>query len=158
MGLGLLLIPALGGYLFVTNFNRVRDRVARESGYHVFLRSALVGAVLLVPARAIALVVDMCLPGVSGLWKTAFPLDFSGTVAITVLIGLVSPHLLNFVFQREDAWRKTAFEISDHIGLLVDQAIDESRFIEVSLTSGKSYVGMPLARTFFSAETAATSW
>ncbi len=30
--LGLLLIPAVGGYLFLIRFNGTRDRVGRQSG------------------------------------------------------------------------------------------------------------------------------
>lgn len=45
------------------------------------------------------------------------------------------------------ARRESAIESGDHIGLVVDEALSRST-IEVTLMSGKVYVGVPLARTF----------
>ena len=44
--LGLLLLPAVGGYWFLTHFNYTRFQSVRDSGYHVLFRSAVVGIVL----------------------------------------------------------------------------------------------------------------
>ena len=154
MGLGILLIPALGGYLFVTGFNGTRDRLTRESGYHVVFRSAVVGIVLFVIGRVLVVVVDHVLPQdaslrqAATLWRTAFPIEYSTAAVAGFLLGWLSPFVLNLSSDRTNARRRAAEESGDHIGLLVDQAMETGRIIEISLDGGKSYVGVPLSRTF----------
>ena len=81
------------------------------------------------------------------LWKDAIDLEYSGTVALSVLLGWLSPFLANLFVNRLRVRRRIAQDVGDHIGLVVDAAL-RSGFIEVTLTSGKVYVGVPLARTF----------
>ena len=154
MGLGILLIPALGGYLFVTRFNATRDRLHSESGYHVVFRSAVAGVVLFGIGRTLGVLADRFLPQdnllryADALWETAFPIEYSSTVLVSVLLGWLSPWLLNPFWPRLDSRRRAAEASGDHVGLVVDQAMQTGQLIEVSLNSGKSYVGAPLSRTF----------
>lgn len=53
MGLGVLLVPALAGYLLQTQLNFFRYRTLRESGQHVVFRSALTGSMLVFLAQLI---------------------------------------------------------------------------------------------------------
>ena len=43
MNLGLLVLPALAGYLFLTRTFLFRYQIKRESGYRLFFKSALAG-------------------------------------------------------------------------------------------------------------------
>ena len=148
MGLGLLLIPALGGYLFITRFNGTRDRATSAGGYHVVFRSAVAGAVLFAMSHLLAVFIEWFMPQVVRLWQVAFPIEYSGTAVASVMLGWGLPLAVNPFVNRLDARRQTALESGDHIGLVVDEAIENAKFIEVSLSSGKCYVGVPLARTF----------
>ncbi len=58
-GLGILILPALGGYLFLTSANYFKFTVFRQSGYHVALASAVAGLPLLI---ASSLIVDQIIP------------------------------------------------------------------------------------------------
>lgn len=195
---GLLLIPALGGYLFLIRFNGTRDRIARQSGYHVVFKAAVIGIVLFALARLLVVSMNDGVPVVGTLWKKAIDLQYSGTAALSVLLGWLAPFVANFgidllermlqldeerlsaeprrglsrlsrpvkkwlsrlakrlsnLVKKEQlspgrlaARRKSAGEAGDHIGLVVDEAFFRSN-IAVTLTSGKAYVGVPLARTF----------
>ena len=62
----------------------------------------------------------------------------------------------NLFVNRLKVRRRIARDVGDHIGLVVDAALRRS-FIEVTLTSGKVYVGVPLARTSSHAPKAETS-
>ena len=62
MGLGLLLIPTLAGYWFLTHSNFTRFKVIRESGYHILFKSAIYGLLLFILANL----------AVIGLRRTAF--------------------------------------------------------------------------------------
>ena len=158
-GLGLLLVPALGGYLFLIYFNGTRDRIGRQSGYHVVLKAAVAGAVLFAVARFGVMFLNEWMSSPEGgwlalqaqrltrLWKAAIDVEYSGTAALSVLIGWLSPFVANLAVNRLRVRRKIAQDVGDHIGLIVDQALRRST-IEVTLASGKVYVGMPFARTF----------
>ena len=51
MGLGLLLVPALAGYLFLKWFHGTCYSLPRETGYHVVFKSAIAGVLLFFIAR-----------------------------------------------------------------------------------------------------------
>lgn len=63
MGLGLLLVPALAGYLLQVQLNPFRYRTLRESGHHVVFRSALTGSILVFFAQLIVHSLSEYVPG-----------------------------------------------------------------------------------------------
>ena len=82
-----LLIPVLSGYLLLIYSSLTRFRLLRQSGYHLFLQSALVGAGLAVFARLIVILVPDTHPVVDtvGKWWAEFaPFEHSGTAALTI--------------------------------------------------------------------------
>lgn len=79
MGLGLLLVPALAGYLFLERFNGTRYSLPRKAGYHVVFQSAIAGVILFFLARMIVLLLNTIFPVIGRLWKTVLDLDYSGT-------------------------------------------------------------------------------
>ena len=152
MGLGLLLIPALGGYWFLTRYHNTRDILQRSSGYHVVLRSAIAGLVLFAIARLITSAGLLCWPEAGQYWRMFLPIDYSGTSTLSVLLGLVAPYLLNGFADRNQAQRENAQRQGNLIELLIDEALDRDIYVEVSLSSGKSYIGIPLMNGFPSRE------
>ena len=150
MGLGLLLVPALAGYLFLSWFNATRYSLPRESGYHVVFRSAIAGVFLFFIARLLVLLANALTPVIGSCWKAIVPLDYSGTGAVTLILAAFLPLILNRLhrFDQFGAQRKAAVAAGDQISLIIDQAILQIRFVEVSLASGKSYVGSPIQGTF----------
>ncbi|MCY3641831.1 MAG: hypothetical protein OXH37_12530 [Gammaproteobacteria bacterium] len=153
MGLGLLLIPALGGYWFLTRYHRTRDSLHRANGYHVVLRSAIAGLVLFLIARLTTTVVALYWPDVGQLWRRFFfSVDYSGTSTLSVVLGFGAPYLLNRFTNRNRAQRELAQHQGNLIELLIDEALDRKMFVEISLSNGKSYIGTPLMNGFPSRE------
>lgn len=150
MGLGLLLVPALAGYLFLSWFNATRYSLPRETGYHVVIRSAIAGVFLFFIGRLFVLLANALVPAIGSLWKAIVPLDYSGTAAITLILAAVLPLIIDRHprFDQFQAQRDAAMAAGDQITLIIDQAILQGRFVEISLTSGKSYVGSPVHSTF----------
>ena len=150
MGLGLLLVPALAGYLFLNWFNGTRYSLPRETGYHVVFQSAIAGVVLFVIARLLVVLANAVTPAIAECWNTIVPLDYSGTAAGTFILAAILPLILNRFsrFDRFKARQKAAEAAGDQISLIIDQAMLEGRFVELSLASGKSYVGSPIQGTF----------
>lgn len=144
MGLGLLLVPAIGGYWFLTHCNYTRYRAARNTGYHLFFGSAVAGILLFAVSHlAITLLHHYC--SLSGThWETLFPSPHTDTVTLSVLLGFVSPYVWNFFYKAETGARKAATDDGDGIELLITDSFRDYQFVEISLRTGKVYVGLPL--------------
>lgn len=164
MGLGLFLIPTIGGYWFLTQFNYTRYRVFRDSGYHTLFSSAFVGALLFGVAHLIILLLNHCCPPLDALWESYFPAAYSDTVALSVALGVALPPIVNqlhrlpfrqghltqlplvgiFFYDAAGAAYHTARENNDFIELLIADSIADQKLVELSLKSGKSYIGLGL--------------
>ena len=146
MGLGLFLVPVLGGYLFLTGLNYTRYGVLRKSGYHLFFQSAIAGSVLVVIARPMVVFLNGSLPQIGALWKSYVPFDYSGTVALSVLLGLMFPYVANLFYGKGKAERRAATESGALIELVISESLDRQKPVELSLKNGKSYIGFALGR------------
>ena len=145
MGLGLLLIPTLGGYWLLTHLYYTRYSILRDSGYHVLFKSAIAGCSLIVASRlAIIFLLNPFFPSIGETWKFHAPFAYSGTVALSVLLGGVLPIVINWFYGKEKAAQRVAVESGDVIEILISESIESEKFVELSLRSGKSYIGLAL--------------
>ncbi len=154
MGLGLLLVPALGGYLFLSLCNITRYRAEHLSGYRIVLEAACAGVGLFLIARLMAFATTSAVPDfghlVGCLWRKILPIEHSGTMALSVAAGWLAAGLLNQIprWNRKDMRRRAAEEHGDVISLTVDDAIEQDKLVEISLKEGKSYIGRPYKGIF----------
>lgn len=58
MQFGTLLLPILGGYLFLVTCYLTRFIAVRDTGYHLFFKSAIAGSVLFATAFAVVTLTD----------------------------------------------------------------------------------------------------
>lgn len=144
MGLGLLIIPAIGGYWFLTHWNFTRYRAARSAGYHLFFGAAAWGILLFAISHVIVLTLHNCFELGETAWGTVFPSPYTDTVTLSVLLGLIAPYLLNLFYKEEKAARGAAVEHGDGIELLIAESFRNHQFVEITLRTGKVYVGLPL--------------
>ena len=144
MGLGLFLLPALGGYWFLTHLNYTRYGVIRESGYHVLFRSAFAGVVLFGIAWVVLLCLNQHIPQIDALWKSYVSTPHSDTVAVSILLGVVLPVAGNLIYSSEKGARKVANDSGDLIEVLMEESIEDQTLVEISLRTRKSYIGFAL--------------
>ena len=144
MNFGLLLIPVLGGCWFLTHWYFTKYSAFRESGYHLFFQSAFAGILLGVLAHLIILSLDYGFPQIGALWKPLVPNIYYGTAILSVVLGFVSPFVLNRFHGQEKAQRRTAEERGELIELIIADSLDRGKLIELSLRSGKVYIGFAL--------------
>ena len=144
MPLGLIFIPALGGYFLLRFLNYTRYGIARDSGYHVLLKSAVVGAVLFALAHGIILIIDKQSPEVLSQWESYIDYPFSSTVTLGVLLEFVILIAGNLIYSKDKAAKDTAIRYGDLIELLIRESMQAPTLIELSLRSGKSYIGFAL--------------
>ena len=143
-----LLVPILSGYLLLRYSHLTRFRLLRQSGYPLFLESALAGAVLVILARLIVIRhSDRGLLGdkmIQTWWEQFAPFDHSGTAALTLLLAAVFVAVINTFVDAHKATRHAAREHGDLVECLLQEAFDDDGLVELSTRNRKSYVGFPL--------------
>ena len=144
MNLGLLLIPALGGYYLLSRALVSRYWVARQTGYKLFFSAALAGVVLLAAARliAVSLPSNLAEPIVAW-WGNFAPFDYAGTVLISAVLAVVAPAVANLFSDKTKCAMRTAKAHGDLIECLMQEAVDSKgrMLIEISTKSSKCYIG-----------------
>lgn len=147
MGLGLLLIPSLGGYWFLQHANFTRFEIYRLSGYHLLFRSALAGILLASSAHLITLIIDALVPPIRIFWYAYIPVDYLDTAILSILLAAAIPPVINRFHSEEKAAKRTAEKYGDLIELVIARAFEQRKLIELSLKNRKSYIGMVLWRS-----------
>ena len=144
MVLGLLLVPAIGGYWFLTHFNYTRFQTVRDSGYHLLFRSALWGGLFYCAARGITIAVDAGAPRITDFWDERFPEPYVREVVVSLFLAFLLPYVFNWFYGSDKGAKKVARDGGDHIELLIAESIEDQKFVELSLRSRKSYIGLAL--------------
>lgn len=140
----ILLVPVLGGFLFVKYSHYTRYRALRDNGYIILFKSAVIGLFF----YGLAFII----------WRTFLVLDL---VSVQLLINLhkfwgeaeVIPVVLsllllgflfivvNLIYTKEDIKRKVILQDDDALEVLILKAYDEEKYIQITLDTGKVYVG-----------------
>ena len=145
MGLGVLLFPALGGYLFLLLWNWTRHDFLLWPGYHVVFRSAAAGLLLFAASFTLTVVFDLqSLESVCALIAlTPIDSEFVDAVvaaAMSVALGVGVPPILNRFHSRETAARLTAERFGRRREVFIQDSILTDGLVEISTRSGKCYV------------------
>ena len=143
MLIGILLLPAVGGYWFLTHFNFTRFQAVRQSGYHVLFHSAVVGIVLYLAAEGVVIIWRAC-------WPTAIidfldkhsPDPFTTEVILSLGLAFVLPYLFNAVYRSRRGVKRAASNAGEHVELLIIESIEEKIPIEITLRNRKVYIGL----------------
>lgn len=157
MNLGLLIVPALAGYWLLDQTCLWQYQLRRESGYSLFFKSAIAGLVLVATARIFCVALEAVLPymeawagGYVKAWAGVYvkaragvaPFEHSDTVVLTAVFALVAPPILNCIFNVNERAKRTALTNGDLVEWVVQDSLDHPTLVEISLRSGKSYIGL----------------
>ena len=141
MPFNVLLLPLLGGYIFISSWNRTRFRALRLSGNKLILESAIAGILFLAIAYAITSIVGFYRPNIRGFWEAIVPFEYAGTSVLAFAIGATLWIPLNHIFKRDRENRRAIEESNDFLETMLERALRESKQISLTLNSGKVYVG-----------------
>lgn len=142
MGFGLLFVPLVGGYLFLTRCNLTRFLVRRQSGHHLLFRSASVGLVLLAVARAVEVVADLeAWSRIVEKWQGEAHLPYLSTIAAAFLLGPIAARATNVFYSKSRGAMRAVHRASDSMELLFVESMRSDSLVELTLQSGKAYVG-----------------
>ena len=144
MALSLIILPALLGYWFLNRCHVTRFYIERQSGYHLAFNSAIAGLLLLVAGYPLVLGVTALCPRLAALWIGKIPFEHWGTAVSACLFAEIFAWITNRRLDEENAARMNASLHGDLIELRLGEAMERSAHVELSLRSGKSYVGMVL--------------
>ena len=154
MPLSLLLLPAVGGYWFLTHWNYTRYQAVRESGYRLLFRSAVTGLFLAFLSRTLTLLLEERCTLFIHFWESSlrepFPLEvllqepFTVEVLLSLVLAVVLPGLFNAFYGEHRGAERAAREAGDHIELLIQESIDDQVPVEVTLRNRKIYIGLGL--------------
>ena len=149
---GLILIPLVAGYAFSTTWAASRYHVKRDEGYGLYFKVALYSIALTVAGFLSYLLVLSKHPVIhtwiastlNDLAPTFHPTPFDetafGSMAMTLAIGLLAGHLMNFIPGHNRFFLKRAIK-NDDFERLVIRAIEKSMPMMVTLSNNKVYVG-----------------
>lgn len=141
MGLGLLLVPALAGYLLQTQLYFFRYRTLRESGQHVVFRSALTGSILVFWAQMIVHSFSKYIPSPVTYVNEVFGFEYTAAAVLSFFLALAIWPVGNLLVDKEYAAIRAARENGELMGIFVTEAIGTGRYVEISLDTGKVYIG-----------------
>lgn len=142
LSLGFLLLPLIGGYLFLKAFNPSRYYFRSTEGHGLFFAAASAGVVLLGLAQVLAVELRDYEPGrlAYELVKRYAPFAHSGAAIGALALGLVAGALLDILFWPSRTVWFIAKRTDDLLYLLL-QAQREKGAALLTLNNGKCYVG-----------------
>ena len=143
MPYNLLLLPLLGGFLFLHITHFTRFQAQRLDGYRLLLYSALCGTALGILGRIIVLLLGLTPLGTSAgdVWWRFAPFGFSDTSAWGLALGPIIALVVNGFVNAEDAKDIEIRRHGNSLTKLLHRAERETRPISVTLTNLKWYVG-----------------
>ena len=121
--LGEALIPILAGYWILTRLHYTHYSIVRDSGYHLFFKAAIVGTFLYFVAHLIVVLSGNFLSSMAITWSIHSISPFSATPTTVALMGLLSPFVGNWFYNKERAARRAAESGGDLVELLIADSI-----------------------------------
>lgn len=143
MPYNLLLLPLIGGFLFVHLTHYFRFAAQRADGYRLLFQAAIAGVGLSIAGRIAELLIALTPLGkwFAQYWLVFSPFPYSSTSAISLLLGPVLALLVNLFISKEKAKAKEIRSHGNFLLRLIDEAITQRRLISITLDSRKWYVG-----------------
>lgn len=152
MPFNVLLLPLLGGFLFLSYWNRTENFAKRLDKERLLLWSAISGSVLLGLSIVAYLLVPIT-PNWMGLhwlqkwWAYHIPFNYSGFALLAGVLGPFGAWFLNNVPPFKQLWdlaEEGKRAINDYGGpleKLLYRAMKGEKYVMVTLRSGKVYIG-----------------
>lgn len=104
--LNILILPLLGGYLFIRRFLWTKYKARRYRGYHIFFNSAVAGFVLFAISYVTVRWIGQSFPGISSAWDGVVPYSHTGKALGAFLLGYFGSYAVNFTtyLRRQISW------------------------------------------------------
>jgi hypothetical protein len=141
MPFNLLLLPLLGGFLFIRRWNVTKFETLRSENERLLLLSSAYGVLFLIISFSITAYTQAQFPDLLRWWNKTVPFPYMGTSLLALALGYLSGWPLNWYHTRGLEISRQIEENGDRFELLLKKAMDEEKMVSVSLKSGKAYAG-----------------
>lgn len=146
MPFNLLLLPLLGGFVFITRWNRTRWHALRAEKERLLFYASLAGLFFLSLAFFISALPPLipCVQGrpcLTTWWAKNIPFPYSGISTLAFLLGAGSWPFLNFIWKEEAESDRIIRDEGGPFEQLLDSAMRQEKRVMITLKGGKVYVG-----------------
>src|SRR2546421_190062 len=141
----LLLLPLLGGFVFVSKWYPTRYYTLRSDGYRLIFTAAIAGAGFLLLASILTYLTPYIRYGSAAYywWHQVAPPESSGKAALAMLFGVSLWIPLNFLgkwikcLSDNSAINRVIARKRDPLELFLSRALEDKKMISVSVENGK---------------------
>ncbi len=140
--IGEALIPILAGYWVLTRLHYTHYGIVRDSGYHLFFKSAIVGTALFIGAHLLIVLLSPALAPIAEAWRLQAFVPFSPLPTTVAILGIIVPVLGNRLYGKERAAAHAALRDGDLVELLIAESIEDQKLVGITLKNRKSYIGL----------------
>jgi hypothetical protein len=142
----LLLLPLLGGFVFISNWNKTKFYSKRADKERLLLQASLAGLASLVLAYLVSSVQPFIpcvnwLPCLPTWWDSHIPFPYSGTSFLAFVFGATLWWPLNLIWDAEKESARIVREEGGPFEQLINDAMEHTRPIMLTMNGGKVYVG-----------------
>lgn len=141
MPYNLLLLPLLGGFVFIGLCNRCRFSVLRGDGYRLLLQASVAGVFLLLVSIFLTYLAGSRLAGLDRWWHELIPIPQSGVTFMSFFLGLILGPSCNILFPKQKEGQRAAQQKGDPLELLLRRSVNEIRPVLITAKNGKVYCG-----------------
>lgn len=149
MPFNVLLLPLLGGYFFIAHWLPTRFATKRYTGERLLIHAAAAGLAWLVTAFLGVTLLNSLDPSAGVEWKKLVPFPYAGTSLLAFLGGALGWWPLNLLLRllgrTRNHYARAAMEAwGDYLEILMEDSIQRSLPVAVTLKNGKFYIGLVL--------------
>ncbi len=139
----LLILPLLGGFLFLRTSNYHTIKFQRFENYRLIFEAAVYGFGLAAMARVFVWALHWCeiFPMLESFLRELAPFSFIGTAVTAFLLGPVVAFLLNLTLDEVSAKDLAIEQAGDNLLALTVDAMDQNDAIMLTLDTRKVYIG-----------------
>jgi hypothetical protein len=141
MPFNVLLLPLLGGFILVTRWNHTRFRTKRYSGERLIFFAAIAGVFLALMAFLLVRIAAWMWPELASMWQRHVPFEYAGTSLLAFFLGFLLWRPLNRWSPRANAVRSMIEQWNDFLEMLLQEALEKTLMVSISLKGGEVYIG-----------------
>ena len=137
-----LLLPLLGGFIFISHWWRTRYFVLRFDGHRLIFYSAAAGAFFLTISTLVTISFASQFPELIEWWQSFRPFPHLAKTFLSFLLGASIWWPLNrFFHEKQREIDRVIEEKDDPLEIMLRKALGQGRLIMFSVKNGKVYVG-----------------
>lgn len=146
-----LLLPLLGGFIFITFWNRTQIRSTRYEGYKLLLYSSswgvifLFASVLLLRCPFVGIYLDLSLSEILGVYAAQYG-DLTPAL-LSFVLGATSWMPMNLVFTRRREYAQAVRSFGSRLEKRLFESLKQRTLVSITLKTRKIYIGYVLENT-----------